>query len=176
MLFFEQDIDFNGGTIHIVDEVLTLPQIVSATALATNMTTFVGAMDAAGSTERIDSTLDVTIFIPRNDAFSSIGSALANSTTQRQLELLARQGSNEQIANIVNYHAVDGTVLYSSDLKNETMPTMAGKDVTITVINGVAYVNSARVVATDLLVNNGVIHIIDKYVTPFSHDRRRKQR
>lgn len=155
--------------IHIVDDVLTLPQIVSVTAMATNMTTFIGAMDAAHSTERIDSTEDVTVFIPRNDAFSSVGSAFENSTTtmKRQLELMIRQGSNEQIANIVNYHAVDGTVLYSSDLKNETMKTMAGKDVTITVVDGVAFVNSARVVGTDLLVNNGVVHIIDKYVTAF---------
>ncbi|KAK2755582.1 hypothetical protein FQN54_006522 [Arachnomyces sp. PD_36] len=161
------DIEFNGGVIHIVDEVLTLPQIVSATALATNMTTFVKGMEVAGSTVRIDSTEDVTVFIPTNDAFSSIGSALENATTmKRQLELMARQGSNEQIANIVNYHAVEGTVLYSSDLKNESMPTMAGKDVTITVVDGVAYVNSARVVGTDVLTNNGVIHIIDNVLNP----------
>lgn len=127
------------------------------------MTSFLGAMDAAHSTERIDSTQDVTVFIPRNDAFAAIGSEFENATTmQHQIEWMKRQGSNETIANIVNYHAVDGTALYSTDLKNESMPTMAGKDVTITVVDGVAYVNSARVVGTDLLVNNGVVHIIDK--------------
>jgi transforming growth factor-beta-induced protein len=153
-----------------VDNVLTLPQIVSVTATATNMTTFVSAMKAAGSTERIDSTQDVTVFVPRNDAFSSVGSAFGNSSAmQHQQELMRRQNSSANIANIVNYHAVDGTVLYSSDLKNETMPTMAGKDVTITVVNGVAWVNSARVVGTDILVNNGVVHIIDKYVTDYLH-------
>lgn len=149
-----------------MDHVLTLPQVVSATARATNMTTFVGAMDAAHSTEKIDSTEDVTVFIPRNNAFAAVGSALENATTmQHQIEWIKRQGSDEQIANIVDYHAVDGTALYSTDLKSESMPTLAGKDVTITVVDGVAYVNSARVVGTDILVNNGVVHIIDKYVT-----------
>ena len=151
-----------------MDHVLTLPQVVSATAKATNMTAFVGAMHASDSTERIDNTQDSTVFIPRNDAFSSVGSALENATTmQQKIDLMIRQGANEQIANIVNYHVVDGTALYSTDLKNESMPTLAGKDVTITVVDGVAYVNSARVVGTDLLVNNGVVHIIDKYVTAF---------
>ena len=159
-----------------MDYVLTLPQVVSATATATNMTTFVKAMEVGGSTVRVDSTLDVTVFIPSNEAFSAIGSALGNASTtgnerapQHLVNLMRRQDQG-QVSNIVNYHVVDGTVLYSSDLKNESMPTFAGKDLKITVADGVAWVNSAKVVGTDILVNNGVIHIIDKYVaTSHSH-------
>lgn len=39
---------------------------------------------------------------------------------------------------------------------------MNGGQLTITVNNGSVFVNSARVVLPDVLVANGVVHVIDK--------------
>lgn len=50
---------------------------------------------------------------------------------------------------------VNGTVGYSSTLMN-------GMNLTITVSNGSVFVNSAKVVAPDVLVSNGVVLVIDK--------------
>jgi uncharacterized surface protein with fasciclin (FAS1) repeats len=92
----------------------------------------------------------VTIFAPNNAAFQAIGSTLANASTQELVSLL-------------EYHVVNGTVGYSSSLSNNTsLATLGGNNVTITVENGEVFINSAKVVTPDVLVSNGVVHVIDK--------------
>lgn len=88
----------------------------------------------------------------------------------------------QQLAGILEYHGkasrdtgyklstdednmivVSGTVGYSSTLMNGTsLKTMSGANLTITVENGTVFVNSAKVVTPDVLVANGVVHVIDK--------------
>lgn len=56
-----------------------------------------------------------------------------------------------------------GKVAYSSTLKNgETLTTTTGDTVTITISGGNVFVNNAKVVIPDLLVSNGVVHVIDR--------------
>ena len=58
---------------------------------------------------------------------------------------------------------VNGTVGYSSTLVNGTMLTsMSGMNLTITVSNDSVFVNSAKVITPDVLVANGVVHVVDK--------------
>ena len=58
---------------------------------------------------------------------------------------------------------VNGTVGYSSTLMNNTQLTaMNGEKLTITTMNGTYFVNSAKVLIPDILVANGVVHVIDK--------------
>ena len=57
---------------------------------------------------------------------------------------------------------MNGTVGYSSSLENGTsLQTMGGSNVTIQVIDSNVFVNGAKVVTPDLLVANGVVHVID---------------
>jgi uncharacterized surface protein with fasciclin (FAS1) repeats len=39
-----------------------------------------------------------------------------------------------------------------------------GGEVTITVLNGLIYVNDAKIIAPDYLINNGVIHLLERYL------------
>jgi uncharacterized surface protein with fasciclin (FAS1) repeats len=57
---------------------------------------------------------------------------------------------------------VTGTVGYSPLLTNTTLKTVGGGNVTITVENGTVFVNSAKVVTPNVLVANGVVHVIDR--------------
>ena len=75
----------------------------------------------------------------------------------------------------MEYHCVQGQVLYSPDLVNGMkIQTVRGKDVTITVLkNGTKYVNDAKLIYSDYLISTGVIHVIehdinlnDTYVPP----------
>ncbi len=43
---------------------------------------------------------------------------------------------------------------------------MNGAPVTISVKNGQLYINNARVVTSDILTTNGVIHVIDTVIQP----------
>ena len=121
--------------------------------MAANLTSLVGALTQAELVEAADTTPDVTIFAPNSAAFQSIGSALGNIST-------------EDLASILTYHVVAGTVGYSSTLSNTTLETLNGESVTITVSNGTVYVNSAMVITADVLVANGVVHVIDNVLNP----------
>ena len=112
-----------------------------------------GLAQLLNSYPNISSTLtglsNVTIFAPNNQAFQNVGSGL--------------NIADEDITNILNYHVVNGTVGYSSDLENgTTLQTLHGNNLTITIRNGTVFVNAARVVTPNVLVANGVIHIIDQ--------------
>lgn len=70
------------------------------------------------------------------------------------------------MAGILEYHVINGTVGYSSlltrGLANESFPTLAGGRLMVRVEDGKVFVNSAQVVITDIIVANGVMHVIDK--------------
>lgn len=142
------NVNFTGGVLHIVDTVLTIPQSDSATALAANLTSLAGALTSADLVETVDGLSDLTIFAPSNDAFQAIGSAVGNL-------------SMEQVASILQYHVIVGTVGYSSTLMNMSLETVQGGNVTITVTDDGVFVNSAKVIIPDVLVSNGVVHVID---------------
>lgn len=56
---------------------------------------------------------------------------------------------------------VTGTVGYSTGLTNTTLTTVNGETLKITIENGNVFVNSAKVITPDVLVANGVVHVID---------------
>lgn len=143
------NITFSGGTIHIVDRVLSMPMNVTDTLTSANLTAAIGAVRKANLETTLGDTKDVTVFAPNNDAFNAIGSLIANMT-------------NEQLTSLVGYHVVNGTVAYSTDLDNSTLTSLSGDDLTITVINGTVFVNAARVTVPDILFSNGVVHVINQ--------------
>ncbi|KAG9234229.1 putative Periostin [Amylocarpus encephaloides] len=147
------NLNFTGGTVHVIDKVLTVPESIVSTGVAGNLTSLVGAVTRANAVDAIDSLRDITIFAPSNAAFSRIGSALQNI-------------SAADLGNVLNYHVVNGTVGYSSILTNTTLRTLQGGEVTVRIENGSVFVNSARVTTPDLLVENGVIHVIDAVLNP----------
>jgi len=149
------NITFDGGVIHIINSVLSIPGNISATAIGVNLTDAAGALQAANLVQTVDDLRDVTVFVPVNSAFDAIGNLLPNLTTQ-------------QLSSILDYHVVNGTVAYSSMIKNETVPTVQGGNITLTVENGTVYANSAKVILADVLVANGVVHVIDNVLNPMN--------
>lgn len=144
-----QNINFTGGTIHIVNGILSVPQNLTDTLVDANLTACVGAIAAANQTQNLTEVNKATIFAPNNEAFHAIGSVLGNQST-------------EQLDQILGYHVVNGTVAYAPDFQNSTMRAKNGEDINIAVINGQIFVNSARVTVPDILYANGVIHVIDQ--------------
>lgn len=132
-----------------------MPETVSDTLTTANLTGLRGALNATDLLDAVDAIPDVTIFAPSTEAFANIGSALANAST-------------EDIASILTYHVVNGTVGYSSGIANGTvLTTLNGANLTITIgEEGRIFVNSARVTIADILVANGVVHVIDEVLNP----------
>ncbi|KAG9926813.1 hypothetical protein KCV05_g6846, partial [Aureobasidium melanogenum] len=73
-----------------------------------------------------------------------------------------------QLSNVLSYHVVNNSVLYSSDIMNgsTSVSTLTGHNLTLQNINGSLYVNSAKVVTPDVLFGNGVIQVIDEVLNP----------
>lgn len=56
-----------------------------------------------------------------------------------------------------------GTIAYSSTLRNgESLKTLTGESVKISISGENVFVNDAKVLIPDILVANGVVHVIDR--------------
>ncbi|KAL8940818.1 MAG: hypothetical protein Q9216_002607 [Gyalolechia sp. 2 TL-2023] len=165
------DQNFTGGVVHIIDTVLTVPQNVSSTAIAAGLSGIAGALTRADVVDIVDSLSDITVFAPNNSAFQAIGSALPNLTLNQLVDILQYHTPDEpQLIDYSlthTYTVINGTVAYSSMIEEEmSVPALSGGDLMITMEDGDVFVNSARVLIPDVLVANGVIHVIDNVLNP----------
>jgi len=147
------DIPFNGGIIHVIDTVLTVPLKPSQVALDSGLTSLAGALTQANIVGTLDTARDITVFAPSNQAFQAIGSTVAGLNAQ-------------QLGGILSYHVVQGSVLFSTLLVANGQPmsirTLNGQVITIRRQGNQVFVNSARVITPDVITGNGVVHVIDK--------------
>jgi uncharacterized surface protein with fasciclin (FAS1) repeats len=65
---------------------------------------------------------------------------------------------------VLTYHVVPGKVM-AADVKAGKVKTVQGSELTISTMGGVK-VDSANVTATDIVADNGVIHVIDSVIMP----------
>merc|ERR1712111_156379 len=149
----QPNVNYTNGVVHIIDDVLMIPGNLTSTAQNANLTAFLGAAVNASVASTLLGAEDLTIFAPSNAAFQDIGSLVGNLTM-------------DQLANILSYHVIEGTVAYSSDLSNTSLTTLQGDDVEITIANGSVMVNNATVTNANILFAGGVIHVIDQVLNP----------
>lgn len=153
----EQDIYFNGGVMHVIEALALPPQPLIQAAIPVNLTGFLGAIYQNQSlAQLVAEARDVTIFVPNNVAFEKVGSTVT-SIEERSL------------SSLLQYHIIldDGGPFYSSSFSNGTIyTTLQGGNITIRQASNSNFVNSARVLQTDLLIANGVMHVIDNVLNP----------
>ncbi|KAI9723362.1 MAG: hypothetical protein M1812_001246 [Candelaria pacifica] len=143
------DLQFSGGIVHVIDTFLVPPKDFISTAPSFNLTAAGGAVTKAKLNDYLDTSKDVTIFAPSNAAFQGVGSALVNMTT-------------EELGKVLDYHVVSGTIGYSPTLTNGTiLKTLQGGNLTITFASNSLYVNSAKFLQQDIILSNGILHVID---------------
>ena len=137
---------------------MTIPENVTATAIAADLSGLVEAITAANLGEAVDSFSEVTIFAPSNEAFEAISDTVADL-------------SEEELGAILQYHVIDGAVGYSTTLEDgATFETVQGESVTIRIVDGDIFVNDAQVVIADVLVSSGVVHVIEGVLLPDNAD------
>jgi len=150
----QADQNFTGGTIHVLNSVLTIPSSLSDALIDAKLTAAFGALNATSLIGPANYLKDVTIFAPNNTAFANIASVLGNATT-------------DTLKSVLQYHVVNGsTPLYSTSLSNTTVKSMQGNNITIRILNGSVFVNNAKVITPDFLIAGGVVHIIDELLNP----------
>ena len=123
-------------------------------------TTLVAALDAAGLVDTLAGEGEFTVFAPVDDAFA----ALPEGTVETLLE--DPQGD---LTNILLYHVVEGAVPAETVVTLDSAPTLQGNDVHITVTDDGVFLNdTVKVIITDVLASNGIIHVIDGVLIPQS--------
>lgn len=133
--------------------------IVALASGADDFKTLVAAVKAAGLVETLQSEGPFTVFAPTDEAFAK----LPDGT----LEDLLKPENREQLVAILKYHVVPGKVM-AADVKTMEAQTALGQKVQLKVTDNGVMVDNAKVVKTDLLAQNGVIHVIDTVILPQS--------
>lgn len=87
-----QDVNFTGGVVHVINKVLTIPQNISYTAQEAGLSALVGALGRTNLVQALDSTPNLTVFAPSNEAFQAIGSATANLSMMDLASILQYHG------------------------------------------------------------------------------------
>ncbi|RKF58856.1 Fasciclin-like arabinogalactan protein [Erysiphe neolycopersici] len=143
------DVDAPNGIIHIIDTVLTIPASISDTAVAANLDSLVGALKKADLVDTIDDLSCATIFAPFDTAFSNASKSLSKL-------------SDDKLKEVLKYHVLD-KVQYSTDLADgSNVENIKGEKIHIDEKNYKIKVDSAQVLTSDVLVFNGVVHVIDE--------------
>ena len=131
--------------------------LVAVAAGADNFKTLVAAVKAAGLVETLQGKGPFTIFAPTDAAFAKLPAGTVES--------LLKPENRDKLVAILTYHVVPGKVL-AADVKTMEAKTVQGQSVKIAVSGSGVTVDNAKVVKTDVMAENGVIHVIDTVILP----------
>lgn len=145
-----------AGAILAASSVATAATDIVDTAIsAGNFKTLVAAVQAAGLVDTLKGPGPFTVFAPTDAAFAKIPKA--------QLDALL--ADKAKLSAVLTYHVVPATVM-AKDVKAGDAPTVNGKPLRITTTGGTVMVNKSKVIKTDFVASNGVIHAIDTVMLP----------
>ena len=132
--------------------------IVDNAVNSADHTTLVAAVKAAGLVETLQGAGPFTVFAPTDAAFAK----LPKGTVEALLK------DKEKLTAILTYHVVSGKVMAADIIRSggAEPATVNGAPVSITIRDGLVYVDSAQVTTADIQASNGVIHVIDAVIMP----------
>ena len=134
--------------------------IVETAAGAGSFNTLLAAAKAAGLAEEL-ATGEYTVFAPTDEAFGKVDKqAIAN---------LLKPENKDQLAAILKYHVVAGKVMAADAAELTTAPTLNGQQLQLDVTATPPTVGGAKVLKTDIVCSNGVIHVVDSVIMPVTN-------
>lgn len=128
--------------------------IVDTAVGAGSFKTLATALGAAGLVDTLKGKGPFTVFAPTDEAFAKIPKA----------DLDALLKDKKKLTSVLTYHVVAGKVM-AADVKAGKVKTVQGSELTVTTSMGVM-VDNAKVIKTDIIADNGVIHVIDTVIMP----------
>jgi len=154
------DIEASNGVIHVIDSVI-LPETRTIVDIAVEdgrFETLVAALGAADLVETLQGEGPFTVFAPTDEAFA----ALPEGTVEALLADIPA------LTDILLYHVVPGKVMAADviGLDGESVATVQGAEVSISVVDGSVMINDSMVIIADIEASNGVIHVIDAVLLP----------
>ena len=132
--------------------------IVDTAVGAGSFNTLVTAVQAADLVDTLKGDGPFTVFAPTDEAFSKLPAGT--------VEDLLKPENKEKLQAILLYHVVPGKVTAAEVVKLSSAKTASDMDLAIVVDGKSVMVNDAKVIQTDIMTSNGVIHVIDTVMIP----------
>ncbi len=129
--------------------------IVDTAVAAGSFNTLAKALTEAGLVQTLKGDGPFTVFAPTDEAFAKLPPGTLDALLKDKAKL----------QEVLTYHVVPGKVMASDVMKLTAAKTVQGQNLRISTKGGVK-VNQAKVVKTDVMASNGVIHVIDAVVLP----------
>lgn len=158
------DLVGSNGVVHVIDAVL-LPAEQGSTVYGIISTseahnTLQAAIDAAGLELALSGAGPFTVFAPTDDAFAALPAGTVDALLNDIPTLTA----------ILNYHVVAATAYAATLTNGQTITTANGEDVNVTINANGVFINNAQVTVTDLVAENGIVHVINAVLLPPSDE------
>ncbi|GAA4271269.1 hypothetical protein GCM10022258_05620 [Aquimarina gracilis] len=150
------NIEASNGIIHVIEGVLLPPadlqSIVEIAVNTPDLSTLVGALQAADLVDALNGEGPFTVFAPTNAAFDALDAI----------------PSGDALTEVLLYHVAEGKFTAEDLLQGETVTTLQGDEVTIEVDgDGNVILNSSiKVMTADIEASNGIIHVIEGVLLP----------
>lgn len=113
------------------------------------------AIESAGLTDTLKAEGPFTVLAPPDQAFSQLPDGTLSDLQQ----------NISKLKQVLFYHVLFGDVRAEDLAEIHEAPTVEGSIVVVEHTNGIK-INDAQVTQTDILTDNGVIHIIDTVLIP----------
>lgn len=134
--------------------------IVDTAVAAGKFKTLVAAAKAAGLVDTLKGDGPFTVLAPTDEAFAKLPAGTVES--------LLKPENKDKLAAILLYHVIAAKALAADVVKldGKDVKTAGGETVKVTVDGDTVRINKAKVLKTDILCSNGVIHVIDTVLLP----------
>lgn len=135
--------------------------IVEIAAGNKDFSKLVAAVKAAALVEALSGEGPFTVFAPTDKAFEALG----------EETLKAVLADKKKLTGILTYHVIKGKVKAADALalakEEKSAKTLNGAEIKLSIKDGSLYLNGdTKVIKTDIVGKNGVIHVIDKVLLP----------
>jgi uncharacterized surface protein with fasciclin (FAS1) repeats len=132
-----------------------MPNIIEVAVANGSFTTLATALTEAGLIETLQGAGPFTVFAPNDEAFAKIDADT----------LAAVLADKDKLTAILTYHVVAGKHMASEVVGMSEVTTLQGGTAAISTEGG-ASIGGAKIIATDVEADNGVIHVIDTVLMP----------
>lgn len=132
-----------------------MADLVETATKAGSFNTLLTAVETAGLVDILKSPGPFTVLAPTDEAFARL--------PEGHLEALLQD--THKLKRVLLYHVLPGDVRSDDLAQIDEAPTEEGSIVAVDHSQG-AKVNDANVTQTDILADNGVIHVIDSVLSP----------
>jgi len=132
-----------------------MADLLETATQAGSFSQLLSALEAANLTDTLKNPGPITVLAPTDEAFAKLPEGTIDGLLKEPLKL----------KRLLTYHVISGDVRSDDLAQIDEAPTMEGSIVAVEHEGGLK-VNDANVVQTDILADNGVIHVIDTVLMP----------